>query len=56
VQSSHARKRLKAEAHHALDKGKAIACPSLISIVLWQLTSRIFGQHVYFGYMSIIFE
>jgi hypothetical protein len=28
VQSSHARKRLKTEAHHALDKGKAIAAPS----------------------------
>jgi hypothetical protein len=28
VQSSHARKRLKAEAHHALDKGKATASPS----------------------------
>jgi hypothetical protein len=29
VQSSHARKRLKTEAHHAPDKGKAIACPFL---------------------------
>jgi hypothetical protein len=29
VQSSHARKRLKTEAHHALDKGKSIACPFL---------------------------
>jgi hypothetical protein len=28
VQSSHARKRLKTEAHHALDKGKSIAAPS----------------------------
>jgi hypothetical protein len=28
VQSSHASKRLKTEAHHALDKGKAIAAPS----------------------------
>jgi hypothetical protein len=28
VQSSHASKRLKTEAHHALDKGKATAAPS----------------------------
>jgi hypothetical protein len=28
VQSSHARKRLKTEAHHALDKGKSTAAPS----------------------------
>jgi hypothetical protein len=28
VQSSHARKRLKTEAHHASDKGKAIVAPS----------------------------
>jgi hypothetical protein len=28
VQSSHARKRLKTDAHHALDKGKAIVAPS----------------------------
>jgi hypothetical protein len=28
VQSSHARKRFKTEAHHAIDKGKAIATPS----------------------------
>jgi hypothetical protein len=28
VQSSHARKRLKTEAHHALDKGKATTAPS----------------------------
>jgi hypothetical protein len=28
VQSSHARKRLKTKAHHALDKGKVIVAPS----------------------------
>jgi hypothetical protein len=28
VQSSHARKRLKTEAHHAVDKGKSTATPS----------------------------
>jgi len=28
VQSSHARKRLKTKAHHALDKGKSIVVPS----------------------------
>jgi hypothetical protein len=33
VHSSHARKRLKTEAHHALDKGKSTAAPSLPSNV-----------------------
>jgi hypothetical protein len=31
VQSSHARKRLKTEAHHAPDKGEAVAAPSFPS-------------------------